>query len=238
MMILESGSVRVVNPATEEEISEVKTPSKEDLDATVDRARAGFLEWQGFAGLDRAELFHDLGHNLRDHADELAELIEDLPEGLFQVVYGAGDVGEALVRHPGVDMVAFTGSQQTGRKVGVMAAERLIRANLELGGKDPFIICDDVDIEIAARGAVWAACLNAGQVCTSAERFYVMKNIADEFVEASKSYVESLHIGDPMDERTDIGPLINAPGREKVERHVGEAVRRGAKVVAGGERWG
>ncbi|MDQ3864584.1 MAG: aldehyde dehydrogenase family protein, partial [Actinomycetota bacterium] len=233
MMILESGSLRVVNPATEEEISEVKTPSKEDLDATVDRARAGFLEWQGFAGLDRAELFHDLGHNLRDHADELAEimtheggkpfvenrdevtwtaacfdyygeiardnvgylpapiepqqlalvikepvgtvgcivpwnyplllaawkvapalaagnavvlkpseetplatrrmaeLIEDLPEGLFQVVYGAGDVGEALVRHPGVDMVAFTGSQQTGRKVGVMAAERLIRANLE-----------------------------------------------------------------------------------------------------------
>ena len=168
----------------------------------------------------------------------MAELIDGLPDGLLQIVYGAGDVGEALVRHPGVDMVAFTGSQETGRKVGRAAAERLIPANLELGGKDPFIICDDVDIEIAAQGAVWAACLNAGQVCTSSERFYVMQNVADDFVEASRSYVESLQIGDPMDERTDIGPMINAKGREKVERHVGEAVQRGAKVVAGGERWG
>jgi acyl-CoA reductase-like NAD-dependent aldehyde dehydrogenase len=168
----------------------------------------------------------------------MVELMEGLPEGLFQAVYGAGDVGNALVRHPGVDMVAFTGSQETGRKVGRVAAERLIRANLELGGKDPFIICDDVDIEIAAQGAVWAACLNAGQVCTSAERFYVMQNIAEDFVEASKSYVEGLNVGDPMDERTDIGPLINAPGREKVERHVGEALQKGAKLVTGGERWG
>jgi acyl-CoA reductase-like NAD-dependent aldehyde dehydrogenase len=168
----------------------------------------------------------------------MVELIEGLPEGLLQAVYGAGDVGEMLVRHPGVDMVAFTGSQETGRKVGKFAAERLIRANLELGGKDPFIICDDVDVEIAAQGAVWAACLNAGQVCTSAERFYVMQNIADDFVEASKSYVEGLNVGDPMDERTDIGPLINAPGREKVESHVGEALQKGAKLVIGGERWG
>jgi betaine-aldehyde dehydrogenase len=168
----------------------------------------------------------------------MVELMEGLPEGLFQAVYGAGDVGNALVRHPGVDMVAFTGSQETGRKVGKVAAERLIRANLELGGKDPFIICDDVDIEIAAQGAVWAACLNAGQVCTSAERFYVMQNIAGDFVEASKSYVEGLNVGDPMDERTDIGPLINAPGREKVGRHVGEALQKGAKLVTGGERWG
>jgi betaine-aldehyde dehydrogenase len=168
----------------------------------------------------------------------MVELIEGLPEGLLQVVYGAGDVGEMLVRHPSVDMVAFTGSQETGRKVGKVAAERLIRANLELGGKDPFIICDDVDIEIVAQGAVWAACLNAGQVCTSAERFYVMRNIADDFVEASKSYVEGLNVGDPMDERTDIGPLINEAGRQKVERHVGEALQHGAKLLTGGERWG
>jgi acyl-CoA reductase-like NAD-dependent aldehyde dehydrogenase len=168
----------------------------------------------------------------------MAELIEGLPEGLLQVVYGAGDVGEMLVRHPEIDMVAFTGSQETGRKVGLAAAERLIPANLELGGKDPFIICDDVDIEVAAQGAVWAACLNAGQVCTSSERFYVMSEVVDDFVEASRSYVESLRIGDPMDERTDIGPMINAKGREKVERHVGEAIRKGAKVVAGGERHG
>jgi acyl-CoA reductase-like NAD-dependent aldehyde dehydrogenase len=336
----DNGRLSVVNPATEESIEEIVTTSREDLDRAAEKARRAFAEWRNIAGLDRAELFHELASNLRDHADELAEimtreggkpfienhdevtwtaacfdyygeiardnvgylpapiepqqlalvikepvgtvacivpwnyplllaawkvapalaagnavilkpseqtplatrrmaeLIEDLPDGLLQIVYGAGEVGEMLVRHPGVDMVAFTGSQETGRKVGVAAAERLIPANLELGGKDPFIICDDVDIEVAAQGAVWAACLNAGQVCTSSERFYVMKGIADDFVEASKSYVESLHIGDPMDERTDIGPMINEKGRGKVERHVGEALQKGAKLVAGGERYG
>ena len=336
----ENGSLNVINPATEERIEEIETTSRGDLDEALVRARRGFEEWRGVSGLERAELFHEIAGALRDHADELAEImtkeggkpyvenhdevgwtaacfdyygeisrdsvgylpapieaqqlalvirepvgtvacivpwnyplllaawkvapalaagnavilkpseetplatrrmaeiVDGLPEGLLQVVYGAGDVGEALVRHPGIDMVAFTGSQETGRRVGTLAAERLIPANLELGGKDPFIICDDVDIEVAAQGAVWAACLNAGQVCTSSERFYVMSGVADDFVEASRSYVESLQIGDPMDERTDIGPLINAKGREKVERHVGEAVSRGAKVVAGGERYG
>ena len=332
--------MRVINPATEESIEEIRVSSREEIDETVERARTGLREWRGFAGLDRAELFHDLARNLRDHADELAEimtreggkpfienhdevgwtaacfdyygelardsvgylpapiepqqlalvvkepvgvvacivpwnfplllaawkvapalaagnsvllkpseetplatrrmieLMDDLPDGVLQGVYGAGDVGDALVRHPGVDMVAFTGSQATGKKVAHVAADRLIRANLELGGKDPFIICDDVDIEIAAQGAVWAACLNAGQVCTSSERFYVMSEVADDFVEASRSFVETLNIGDPMDRSTDIGPMINGPGREKVERHVGEALKKGAKLVAGGGRHG
>ncbi|MBA2691639.1 MAG: aldehyde dehydrogenase [Rubrobacter sp.] len=166
----------------------------------------------------------------------MAEIIEGLPDGLLQTIHGAGDVGDMLVRHPEVDMVAFTGSQETGRKVGMVTAERLIRANLELGGKDPFIICDDVDIEVAAQGAVWAACLNAGQVCTSPERFYVMKGVAGEFLEAARSHVESLNIGDPMEKATDIGPMINAAGRAKVESHVGEAEANGAKVVVGGGR--
>jgi acyl-CoA reductase-like NAD-dependent aldehyde dehydrogenase len=333
-------TMQVINPATEEVLEEIAVSSRKEVDAAVDRARAGLSEWRGFAGLDRAELFHDLAGNLRDHADELAEimtheggkpyienhdevgwtaacfdyygeiardsvgylpapiepqqlalvvkeplgvvtcivpwnfplllaawkvapalaagnsvllkpseetplatrrmleLMDGLPDGVLQGVYGAGDVGDALVRHPGVDMVALTGSQATGQKVAHVAAERLIRANLELGGKDAFIICDDVDIEIAAEGAVWAACLNAGQVCTSSERFYVMDKVADDFVEASRSFVETLNIGDPMDRSTDIGPLINGPGREKVEHHVGEALEKGAKLVTGGERYG
>lgn len=336
----ENERLKVINPATEEGIEEIPTTGRAELDAVTENAKRGFEEWRGFAGLDRAEVFHDISRALRDSADELAEImtreggkpyienhdevtwtaacfdyygeiardnvgylpapiepqqlalvikepvgtvacivpwnyplllaawkvapalaagnavilkpseetplatrrmtemVEGLPEGLLQVIYGAGDVGDALVRHPGVDMVAFTGSQETGRKVGVAAAERLIRANLELGGKDPFIICDDVDVEIAAQGAVWAACLNAGQVCTSSERFYVERSVAKDFIEASRAVVESLNVGDPMDERTDIGPMINAKGREKVERHVGEALSNGAKLIAGGERHG
>ncbi len=332
--------LKVINPATEESIEEIGTTSREDLDGVAEKARRGFEEWRGFAGLDRAEIFHEISANLRAHADELAEimtqeggkpfienrdevtwtaacfdyygeiardsvgylpapietqqlamvikepigtvacivpwnfplllavwkvapalaagnavilkpseetplgtrrmveLIDGLPDGLLQVVYGAGEVGDALIRHPGVDMVAFTGSQATGQKVAHVAADRMIRTNLELGGKDPFIICDDVDIEIAAQGAVWAACLNAGQVCTSSERFYVEQGVADEFVDASRSFVESLNIGDPMDAATDIGPMINAKGREKVENHVGEALDGGAKLVTGGERYG
>jgi len=336
----DNGRLNVVNPATGESIEKIEASSREDVDRATEAAKRGFREWRGYAGLDRAEVFHEISRALRDAADELAEimtreggkpfienhdevtwtaacfdyygeiardsvgylpapiepqqlalvvrepvgtvacivpwnyplllaawkvapalaagnavilkpseetplatrrmadLIEGLPEGLLQIVYGAGDVGDMLVRHPGVDMVAFTGSQETGRKVGVAAAERLIPANLELGGKDPFIICDDVDVEVAAQGAVWAACLNAGQVCTSPERFYVEKGVADDFVEASREFVESLKVGDPMDRSTDIGPMVNAKGREKVERHVGEAVERGASLVTGGERFG
>src|SRR5918998_4447752 len=336
----ENGSLKVINPATEESIEEIEISSGEDLDRAAERARRAFKEWRGVSGLERAELFHEIASSLRTNADELAEimtreggkpfienhdevdwtassfdyyaeiardsvgylpapieaqqlalvikepigvvacivpwnyplllaawkvapalaagnavilkpseetplatrrmvgLMDGLPEGLFQAVYGAGEVGEALVRHPDVDMVAFTGSQETGRKVGITAAERLMRANLELGGKDPFIICDDVDVEIAAQGAVWAACLNAGQVCTSSERFYVDKKVADDFVEASKEFAESLNIGDPMDAETDIGPMINAKGRDKVEDHVGQALNGGAKLVTGGERFG
>ena len=95
-----------------------------------------------------------------------------------------------------------------------------------------------MDVEVAAQGAVWAACLNAGQVCTSSERFYVDKRVAGDFVEASRSFIESLNVGDPMDETTDIGPMINAKGRQKVEDHVGQALERGAKLVTGGERVG
>ncbi len=336
----ENNTLQVINPATGESIEEIETTSHEELDAIAEKARQAFEEWRGFAGLDRAGIFHEISRSLMDHQEELAEiltleggkpyiensdevewtaacfdyygeiardsigylpapiepqqlalvikepigtvacivpwnfplllaawkvapalaagnavilkpseetplatrrmaeLMEGLPEGLLQLVYGTGDVGDALVRHPGVDMVAFTGSQETGRKVGTVAAGRLIRANLELGGKDPFIICDDVDVEIAAEGAVWAACLNAGQVCTASERFYVERGIANDFVEASKAFIESLNLGDPMDRSTDLGPMINAGGREKVERHVGEALDKGAKLVTGGERWG
>jgi betaine-aldehyde dehydrogenase len=170
----------------------------------------------------------------------LADCVEHLPPGVVNIVAGGGDVGEAIVRDERVDCVAFTGSVATGKRIAGLCAERMARVNLELGGKDPFIVCADVgrDVEVAARGGAWAAYLNAGQVCTSAERFYVARELYDEFVAAFVEHAQSLRIGDPLDPATDIGPLVSATQRGKVERQLAAAVAAGATLVAGGDRGG
>ena len=116
----------------------------------------------------------------------LAPCLEPLPAGAVALLAGAGDVGESIVSDERVDCVAFTGSVETGKRIAARCAERVARINLEMGGKDPFIVCADVagDVEVAARGGAWAAYLNAGQVCTSAERFYVHESVYDDYLEA------------------------------------------------------
>jgi acyl-CoA reductase-like NAD-dependent aldehyde dehydrogenase len=170
----------------------------------------------------------------------LAECFTDLPPGAVNLVAGGGDVGAALVDDARIDGVAFTGSVATGKKVAAACAQRVARMNLEMGGKDPFIVCADVaaDIEVAARGGAWAAYLNAGQVCTSAERFYVQREVYDDFVEAFVSHARELRVGDPLDAATDVGPMVSAPQRAKVEAQVEAAVAAGAELVVGGGRAG
>jgi acyl-CoA reductase-like NAD-dependent aldehyde dehydrogenase len=170
----------------------------------------------------------------------LATCFAELPPGVLNVVAGAGDVGSALVGDARIDGVAFTGSVATGKKVAAACAERVARMNLEMGGKDPFIVCADVagDIEVAARGGAWAAYLNAGQVCTSAERFYVQREVYDDFVEAFVGHARSLRVGDPLDPSTDVGPMVSAPQRAKVEAQVEAAVAAGAELLVGGDRAG
>jgi betaine-aldehyde dehydrogenase len=166
----------------------------------------------------------------------LARCFEHLPDGVVNLIAGAGDVGAAISAHPDVDCVAFTGSVATGKRVAAACAERLARVNLEMGGKDPFIVCADVasEIEIAARRGAWAAFLNAGQVCTSAERFYVMKDVYDDYVSAFVEHTRGLVLGDPMEAATDIGPMVSAPQRQKVVDQVEAAVAAGAEVLVGG----
>jgi betaine-aldehyde dehydrogenase len=170
----------------------------------------------------------------------LAECFDHLPPGTFNVLAGAGSVGEALVRDERVAGVAFTGSVETGKRVAGLCAERVARMNLEMGGKDPFIVCADVagDVEVAAKGGAWAAYLNAGQVCTSAERFYVARELYDDFVAAFVDYTGSLRVGDPLAETTDVGPMVSARQREKVETQVEAAVAAGAELLVGGDRAG
>ena len=170
----------------------------------------------------------------------LASCFDHLPPGTLALLAGAGDVGGRIVADERVDCVAFTGSVDTGKKIAAKCAERVARINLEMGGKDPFIVCADVadQIDIAARGGAWAAYLNAGQVCTSAERFYVQREVYDDFVSAFVEHTRTLVVGDPMDAQTDMGPMVSAPQRAKVQAQVEAAVAAGAELVLGGDRAG
>jgi betaine-aldehyde dehydrogenase len=167
----------------------------------------------------------------------LMRAFEDLPEGVVNVVTGYGEeCGMPLVAHRDVECVAFTGSQATGRKVAVACAEQLKKCHLELGGNDPFIVDEGVDIDVAAKGAAWACYLNMGQVCTSAERFYVVGRVFDEFVDRFVAFTRTLRIGDPLGPDVDLGPMISAVQRDKVEKKVAESIAGGARVLAGGRR--
>jgi betaine-aldehyde dehydrogenase len=167
----------------------------------------------------------------------LMKAFADLPEGCLNLVTGYGaEAGAPLVAHKDVDVVAFTGSQATGRRVAITCAEQLKKCHLELGGNDPFIVDQGVDVEVAARGAAWASFLNMGQVCTSAERFYVVAPVFDRFVEKFVEVARSLRIGDPLGPDVDLGPMIHGEQRAAVEAKIAESVARGAEVACGGRR--
>jgi betaine-aldehyde dehydrogenase len=167
----------------------------------------------------------------------LASAFEVLPQGVLNIVTGTGDeAGEPLVAHPGVDLVAFTGSTLIGKRIMRLAADTLKKINLETSGIDPFIVCEDADVEVAARGAVWARFLNAGQVCTSAKRFYVVDSVADRFVQRFVELTREIVVGDPMQPSTDMGPVISKSSLEEVQRAIATAQKEGAKLVHGGGR--
>jgi betaine-aldehyde dehydrogenase len=159
-----------------------------------------------------------------------------LPPGVLNVVTGTGEVGRALVVDPGTHIVAFTGSVATGREIARLAAERVKKTHLELGGKDAFIVAEDADLDVAIPGVAWAALLNCGQVCTSTERVYVQSRIAARFVDGLVDFVRGLRLGHGLDPATDIGPLVGEKYRAKVEEHVADARTRGARVLTGGRR--
>jgi acyl-CoA reductase-like NAD-dependent aldehyde dehydrogenase len=164
---------------------------------------------------------------------KLGEVFSHLPPGLFNVVTARAEGSAQLVAHRGTDMIAFTGSVAAGSKVMAAAAPRIKKLLLELGGSDPFIVLGDAKLDVATQGAVFAAFLNAGQVCTSAERFFVQDSIYDDFIGRAVDIARSLRVGDPMTE-VDIGSLISGPAREQVVRVIEELVAKGARVAGGG----
>ncbi|MGH8749976.1 MAG: aldehyde dehydrogenase family protein, partial [Burkholderiales bacterium] len=167
----------------------------------------------------------------------LAEVIEaaGLPKGVFNLVTGLGpQIGEALVRHPAVDMISFTGSTRAGKRISEVAAHGVKRVALELGGKSPSVILDDADLAAAVKGTVNGCYLNSGQTCTALTRMLVP---ASKYEEAAKIAVEvamGFTLGDPMSETTRLGPLSSAAQRERVRKYIQKGVQEGAQLLTGG----
>jgi succinate-semialdehyde dehydrogenase/glutarate-semialdehyde dehydrogenase len=168
---------------------------------------------------------------------ELASLLcaAGVPEDVFQVVIGEGAAGAALLRSP-IDKLVFTGSVATGKRIAGAAAERLLPVVLELGGKDPMLVLDDADVDVASSGAVWGAFVNAGQACLSVERCYVHRSLYESFATACAAKAKQLRVGNGIDPHTDVGPMIREQQVRIVEAHVEDAKSRGARVLAGGMR--
>lgn len=170
-------------------------------------------------------------------ATELRRLLHEsgVPLDVFQVVIGDGSTGAALVESK-VDKIVFTGSVGTGKRVAESAARRLLPVVLELGGKDPMIVFDDVNVDIVSSGAVWGAFMNAGQTCLSVERCYVQRRIYDDFLKACADKAKNIRVGNGMEPDTEMGPMISDRQVRIVEGQVAEARALGAQLHAGGRR--
>jgi acyl-CoA reductase-like NAD-dependent aldehyde dehydrogenase len=168
---------------------------------------------------------------------ELAGLLwkAGVPHDVLKVVAGDGSTGSALV-NANIDKLVFTGSVATGKRIAQSAAARLLPVVLELGGKDPMLVLDDADVDVASSGAVWGAFMNAGQACLSVERCYVQRSLYPAFLDACARKATQLRLGNGTDPQTDVGPLINERQLQSVEAHVEDARLHGARVLAGGVR--
>jgi acyl-CoA reductase-like NAD-dependent aldehyde dehydrogenase len=157
-----------------------------------------------------------------------------LPDGVFQTLVGDSSIAESLIDSD-INAVTFTGSVPVGAKVAQRATSQIKKTVLELGGSDPFIVCEDADIDKASDGAIKGRFINCGQSCIASKRFIVVKNVANEFIEKFVQKTEKLRVGDPLSDETDIGPLVNASGLNKIDSQVKESVKEGAEVLTGGE---
>ncbi len=160
-----------------------------------------------------------------------------VPAGVVNVVAGPGAVvGEEIASHPLIDKVAFTGSTEVGRRVMQLASGTIKKTTLELGGKSAALVTDDASLDLASSGVLWGTFMHAGQVCESGTRALVYESVYDEFIERLVEKASKIVVGDPLDQATDIGPLVSMAQRDTVERYVASGREQGAKVVIGGKR--
>ncbi len=159
-----------------------------------------------------------------------------LPPGVLNVINCHVPRAEEMITHPDIRTVMFTGSVSTGKRIMELASRNLTNISLELGGKDPMIVCEDADLEKASRGAVWGAFMNCGQSCGSVERVYVDQKIAEEFTQRVVDLATAVKVGNPLDPGIDMGPMATLSQLEIVEEHILDARERGARILWGGKR--
>ena len=166
----------------------------------------------------------------------MADILNEagIPKGVVSVIPAGREVGEHLVRHPGVDKIAFTGSTAAGRRIASICGEQLKRVSLELGGKSAAIILDDADLAATVQGLKFASLMNNGQACVAQTRILASRDRHDEVVEALSEMVGALAVGDPQDEATEVGPLVAERQQERVEKYIALGQEEGAKVAVGG----
>ncbi len=166
----------------------------------------------------------------------MADLLDEagIPKGVVSVIPAGREVGEHLVRHPGIDKIAFTGSTAAGRRIASICGEQLKRVSLELGGKSAAIILDDADLAATMQGLKFASLMNNGQACVAQTRILASRDRYDEVVDAVSGMVGALAVGDPQDEATEVGPLVAERQQERVEKYIALGQEEGAKVAVGG----
>ena len=160
-----------------------------------------------------------------------------VPAGCIQILTGDGPTaGQALARHPGVHLVSLTGGTAAGIQTMGTASKNLTHVMLELGGNDAFIFLEDGDMDLAAKETIWGRLYNGGQVCCASKRFLIHNSRKEEFIERMKEVISNLKVGDPMNEDTDMGPMININAAKRIEEQVNKMVSEGARIVCGGRR--
>jgi aldehyde dehydrogenase (NAD+) len=170
-------------------------------------------------------------------AQKFIEILNEagVPPGVVNLIQGRGEeVGAALVRHPAVQLVSFTGSAAVGREIASVCGKNLKRVSLEMGGKNAQIVMEDADLDLAVEGALWGAFGTTGQRCTATSRLIVHRDVAKKVTDALVARARKIKIGDGLDESVDMGPLINGEAREKVLRYIDIGKQEGARLVSGG----
>src|SRR5438876_1190341 len=233
----------VYDPSTEEIIAQVAAADAVDVDRAVKAARAAFDSgpWPQTTAQDRGRILFKLAEKIRQNCAALPELefanyFEEagLPPGVVNIVNGFGEsAGSALVAHPGVDKIAFTGSAAVGKIIVKSAADTLKRVTLELGGKSPNVFFADADWEAAVDGALFGVFINQGEVCSAGSRILVEKKIYSKFVEAMTEKAKRIKLGPPLERETKMGPLVSKEQYDRVSSYL-EIGKKEAKTAIGG----